>query len=454
MATGEKIRATGDSVVLNPDSFIEGSAGLRRTATDLIDGVGLFGSTHGQATWRAEVIQELQSDNTQIFNPQLPPDIEWNEKHAPPEAEALTSFSVIVFRLENKHLSDGSLGSIGEIGMAMTSALLRGQKIIISKEKDFGKSLTLPEAVNQYAALENWITRLSAQYIDNLQEHTGDDLKELSTILRKAMKNQRENPIKPCQKVEPANHVIDSIVVGGSAGGATVQGKLRVSAFRDKMMELVRKSDVSEDKIVNLSAEKFGNSYRAIFSKKDIVVNNKFREAVFGLQSAEINEKQNADLVAWPILKDGVSMASVAETGMLMFQHLADGKHMILLMEKFDQMAYLHEKFIDQQVALRKLISENHTELLGEFESIVAGQSSLTFKELRSAFGNIDELKNEFMVADSANRVRNLARAHLERLVNFQNQAVASGKIDAPSFLVAQDREEFMYMLSEALKKK
>ncbi|MEM7343454.1 MAG: hypothetical protein AAF485_04370, partial [Chloroflexota bacterium] len=108
------------NLVITPALWRDQASRLEKTPTGLLNLVGWYGSTHASAMWRkdATFLKVFNENNVIGFDPQID---DWDPSFAAIEAEVLATASVIVLRLENNELMNGSLGSIAEIGMALVS---------------------------------------------------------------------------------------------------------------------------------------------------------------------------------------------------------------------------------------------------------------------------------------------------------------------------------------------
>jgi len=179
-------------VVITPRSWRQQTAGLHPTSAGLLNLVGWFGSTHAVAQWRKDkqFLRVFQNNEVMGFDPQVD---DWDPSYAAIEAEVLAHASVMVIRLENNELLNGSLGSIAEIGLALTSAALRGQIVIISIEDNLLTTLNEPGAIAQYMMLELSLEHLEKQpeLARFLRIHRGDDLAALADLTCRAVQQQR-----------------------------------------------------------------------------------------------------------------------------------------------------------------------------------------------------------------------------------------------------------------------
>jgi hypothetical protein len=102
-------------LIITPATWPSQKDKFATTPANLLNLVGWYGSTHALAMWRkaAEFLAVFQAEHIPGFDPQVE---RWEPSFAAVEAEVLATASVIIMRLENKELLNGSLGSIAEIG--------------------------------------------------------------------------------------------------------------------------------------------------------------------------------------------------------------------------------------------------------------------------------------------------------------------------------------------------
>lgn len=142
------------NIVVTPATWRERVKQLKKTSIGLLNVVGWYGSTHQQAMWRKapEFLDVFREEQVIGFDPQID---DWTPSFIEIEAEVLAKAAVLIIRLENNELLNGSLGSIAEIGMALASAALRGQIVIVSIEDTILTSLAESGAIAQYEDLAN-----------------------------------------------------------------------------------------------------------------------------------------------------------------------------------------------------------------------------------------------------------------------------------------------------------
>src|SRR5262245_38802118 len=178
MATEEK-----PDLVITPATWEPQKERLERTASNLLNLVGWYGSTHASAMWRKapEFLAPFYEKGIIGFDPQLD---DWHPSFAQVEADVFAAASVILIRLENNELLNGSLGSIAEIGLALTSAVLRGQVVIVSIEEGLLVSLSDSGAIAQYMLLEMYLENIdkNEDLSSFLWVHRGDNLKTLAEM--------------------------------------------------------------------------------------------------------------------------------------------------------------------------------------------------------------------------------------------------------------------------------
>jgi hypothetical protein len=165
--------------------------------------------------WRKDYdfLRVFKSSEIVGFDPQVD---EWEPTYANIEAAVLAKASVVVIRIENNELLNGSLGSIAEIGMALASAALRGQIVIVSIEDDLVTTLNEPGAIAQYMMLE-----LSLEHLDRIADltrflrvHRGNDLRELAQISCRAVEEQKQGCI---ERVDYAEFLRETLCWGNTA---------------------------------------------------------------------------------------------------------------------------------------------------------------------------------------------------------------------------------------------
>lgn len=226
----------------------QSASGVRVLENGLLDMVALLGSTHFRANWREEkVMPDLAAQGLPHYTPRMK---DWNyELHPHAESLALSRAAVLVINIENRHLKDGSLGTMVEIGMAALSAALNGQKVIICFEKDLQKSLEEPGAVAQYRALRENLRHAQKLFPNLITLVREGDLDHFDQTIHEAMQTQR-NPETSGQKIGrstierhealKAERMADPLafdVFGGSSGTFSKRADV-VESFTQEQQQL------------------------------------------------------------------------------------------------------------------------------------------------------------------------------------------------------------------------
>src|SRR5262245_54617 len=96
-------------LIITPATWEHQKARLGHTATGLLNLVGWYGSTHASAMWRKAPVflAPFCEKGVAGFDPQID---DWRPSFTQIEAEVAATASVILIRLENNELLNGSLG--------------------------------------------------------------------------------------------------------------------------------------------------------------------------------------------------------------------------------------------------------------------------------------------------------------------------------------------------------
>ena len=422
-------------VVITPATWKQRVDTLEKTPTNLRNLVGWFGSTHALAMWRKayEFLDVFRGMDVTGFDPQIDG---WEEFYIAIEAEAMATASVIIIRLENNELLNGSLGSIAEIGMALTSAALRGQVVIVSIEENLLNTLNGPGAIAQYLMAEMSLETLErtpnlAQY---LRIHRGDDLQELAILACTTAQKQMETPQMGvnydeflARKRRRRQNYPFRVLLGGSGGPYSEEYE---EVFRNKKQVLLT-GFRPEDQIKILSEGAIAEAWKIPYSSIDNV------GVTLTTRTIETEFKHEADVLMLPIIAEGASKAAATEIGWLLLNSLNTGQSIRIIMESFDPVDYMRHKLqtvnIDNcadekcmRVALRQagvsaviLATAVQREIFETFEIFTelmhSDNHNPTIKQLKkSLLGRTDV----FQQADNIRRVRALVQAHLEELVS------------------------------------
>ncbi|GIK43490.1 MAG: hypothetical protein BroJett011_73230 [Chloroflexota bacterium] len=426
---------TPSDLVITPATWPSQKAKLEKTPTHLLNLVGWYGSTHAAAMWRkaAEFLAIFRQTGMPGFDPQIEG---WDPAYAAVEAEVLADAAVIIIRLENHELVNGSLGSIAEVGLALTSAALRGQVVIVSIEDNLLASLNDPGAVAQYMILEMFMEEIDSNPIFSrfLQLHRGDDLAELAHLACIAARQQMEaahagldfNDYLAKKSQRQQNYPL-RVLVGGSGGPY-------VEDYQDSFQK----------KIKRLAAPYTGEGYAlsilsegAVAEAWDIPYHSPnplaTGLAMRTLLSIELESKKGADKLLLPIVAEAGSKAAATEIGFLLLFALTTGQDISIFLEPFDPLDfirhYLHQVEIKanaDEKSMRATLDDAgvpHAVLTAAAQAEVAETCTLiqalrrgetaTFKQIKQSLLGRTEA---FQAADNARRVRVLVQAHLEKL--------------------------------------
>ncbi len=421
-------------MVITPATWNRRIEALEKTPTGLLNLVGWYGSTHTSAMWRKTYgfLNVFQGIGVIGFDPQLD---DWDPSFAAIEAEVLATASVIIIRLENNELLNGSLGSIAEIGVALTSAALRGQIVIISLEEGLLTSLNEPGAIAQYMMVEMTLENLekNPEVARNLRIHRGDDLQELAILACQAAKAQMETPQTHLyfddflKKKERRSHNYPfRVLLGGSGGPYT---KLYKDRFLQKKQALVA-AYRDEDQIKILSEGAIADAWKIPYGSID---NIGVALTTRTLLSIETEFKHEADVLLLPIMSEAASKAASTEIGLLLLYALTTGQDVKIFLEPFDPVDYIYHQLkdvdiqncIDERCMRESLrlagvsatilsiaVQEEVFETFGIFKALMHGNHP-TYKEVKNSLLGKTAA---FHKADNIRRVRTLVEAHLERL--------------------------------------
>jgi hypothetical protein len=397
--------------------------------------VGWYGSTHAAAMWRKN--RDFLAVFEQAHVPGFDPQIEgWEPAYAVVEAEVLATASVIVIRLENNELINGSLGSIAETGLALTSAALRGQVVIVSLEDDLVTSLTDPGAIAQYMLLEMFLEDVTK--IQNLPAylliHRGDDLVGLATLAVEAAQQQNKIGLPGLnfneflrKRDRRSQNYPRRVVLGGSGGPYSQSYQPR---FEHKKQQLLLPYQSDAFRVQSLSDGPIAQAWSIPYSSTQQMA---VALAMRTLLSIELELKREADLLLLPLMAEAESKAAATEIGFLLLYALIEGQQVNLYLEPFNPVDYIHQqlKEVDMPVEADEKSMRRALQQAGVTDSILAlaTQSEVkqtyavfqglhqvelpTFKQIRQSLLGQTEVFNN---ADNIRRVRALVEAHLQRL--------------------------------------
>lgn len=415
---------------ISPATWPERKQSLTRNANDLYNLLGEYGSSHASATWRKDPAfnRGLGQEVSVAFDPQVD---DWDESYKDHEAEVMANASVVLFRLENKDLQNAGSASIAEIGIAAVSAVAKGQKLIVSFEEDFVKSLYEDPALQaQFASLEVMIDNLSKLYPNNIVFHRGDDLEGLGKMAADALKNQRENPLAPFdfKDYQTAEQLMLEkehyhVVMTGSSKAHTpsLEGEFEAerASIRDNFESI---DDLSyRDLTTGAIAQAWDTVYQLTGE-----AGARAKQALF---TVEMDEKMKASMLVVPVHGKALTKAGSAEIGWFLLNSLRTGQKVAVMMEHFDADAYLtgqikalnlptndsvafRQALIDQNLLTQSQVDQLGPDELGTIQAAFANDT-VNVKSLRKTVFASTQLWRD---ADNTARTRTLVEAHLKLL--------------------------------------
>ena len=423
------------NLVITPATWKQTIDTLERTPSQLLNVVGWYGSTHASAMWRKDdfFLNIFEKEGVRGFDPQTN---DWDPAYSKIEAEVLATASVVVIRLENNELLNGSLGSVAEIGLALTSAALRGQIVIVSIEEGLLTSLNEPGAIAQYMMLEMSLENIEA--IDRLagllRIHRGDDLKELAVMCCEAaqqqmVQNQQGLPYTEFleKRVRRRQNYPRRVLIGGSGGA---YDEIHQETFKRKRNALAAAYYAKGQPVKILSEGAIAKAWQIPYGSVD---NLGVALATRTLLSIETEYKREADVLLLPLMSEASSKAAATEIGFLLLYALTSGQDVKIFLEPFDPVDYIRCQLDDVNIEdcgsekkIRMALNE-----AGVADNILAlavkDEVIATFRLFQTMMhGDLPSLKQvkqsllgkteAFNSADNIRRVRVLVQAHLERL--------------------------------------
>lgn len=424
-------------MVITPDKWISAKGSLPVTATGLYQLAGWFGSTHAEAQWRKEpaFLSVFRDRQISGFDPQVD---DWNPAYSTIEAEVMATAAVIVIRLENNELINGSLGSIAEIGLALTSAALRGQVVVISIEEGLLTSLNEPGAIAQYMIIEMFLEEWekSPEVPGLLHIHRGDDLAALAQLacyateqqkfkaqpyldfnlyLKKNDRRQRNFPLR--------------VVMGGSGGP---YAKAHNDAFQQKKRVLLAPYRAEGQFVKVLSEGAVADAWKIPYGSVDHIG---VALATRTLLSIEHEYKREADVLLMPLMSESASNGAATEVGVLLLSALTTGQRIKIYLEPFDPVDFIKHQL--EWAAVNNHHPETEKGMRLALKKAGVGDALLATAvkpEIEEAFGllaqmmngtspSLRQIKSSLLGktpvvghADNIRRVRALVQAHLEVL--------------------------------------
>ncbi|MBI1880007.1 MAG: hypothetical protein HYR94_17615 [Chloroflexi bacterium] len=422
-------------LIITPATWPSQKGNLDQTPTDLLNLVGWYGSTHTAALWRkaGDFWTVFQKEGMPGFDPQID---SWDPAYAEIEAEIMATASVIIIRLENNELLNGSLGSIAEVGLALASAALRGQVVIVSIEEGLLTSLNDPGAIAQYMILELFLEEIEENQALSglLQIHRGDDLHELAQMACAAAQKQRDRGLAglsfgnfQAQKNRRQQNYPLRVLLGGSGGP---YAEAHRDTFNQKKKRLTAPYAGEGFVVKILSEGAVAEAWNIPYGSHDPLSAGL---ATRTLLAIELESKKEADCLLLPLMAEAGSKAAATEIGFLLLYALTTGQDIHIFLEPFDPVDFIRHQLNEVEVkpdadeksmrtALRQagvpdvvLATAIQTEISATSKLIkaLAQDHSPTFKQVKQSLLGQTEA---FQAADTIRRVRVLVQAHLVKL--------------------------------------
>jgi hypothetical protein len=251
-----------------------------------------------------------------------------------------------------------------ELGIALLSAKLNGQRVVISLEANIEQTLKESGALAQYIALENALVDAQRLYPGLVTVQRGGTLEQFNTAVKTAVEDQRDEAkaMKPevQQLKEYSKRRVQRLqqtglmkVFGGSSAPfsrtntdikdsfATEQDRIKevwgrdVFALNQGLVKMAWDGDpVTGDGVGALP-------YDAALEQRVA----RLRWAA----SMESGIKRNADVLIWSIQDEAVSKAAITEIGFLLLNAMETGQLAMILLEPFNADLYVNTVFIERR---------------------------------------------------------------------------------------------------------
>lgn len=422
-------------LVVTPATWPSQKDRLDKTPTNLLNLVGWYGSTHAAAMWRkaGEFLAVFKEEDIPGFDPQIEG---WDPSYAAVEAEVLADAAVIIIRLENHELLNGSLGSIAEVGLALTSAALRGQRVIVSIEDSLLTSLNDPGAIAQYMILEMFMDEIDTDPVLSrfLQLHRGNDLAELARLACIAARQQMNEAQASLnfydflvKKNRRRQNYPLRVLLGGSGGP---YAETHRAMFEQKKKRLAAPYTGEGHVLRILSEGAMAEAWNIPYSNSEPL---SVGLAMRTLLAVELESKKEADRLLLPIMAEASSKAGATEIGFLLLFALTTGQDISVFLEPFDPVDYirhwlnqveikadadeksmravLYRAGVDPAI-LAMAVQGEVAETYALIQALLQGEMP-SFKQVKQSLLGQTEA---FHAADNIRRVRVLVQAHLEKL--------------------------------------
>lgn len=283
IAVGENMDTSAEVELYRP-RIIEADPSRLKPVVALM---GTCGSP--ESTWRSEIfIPKLTNRNLAYFNPQLPAGT-WTPEMAKIESENMATDEVLVFPISAE--SHG-YASMAETGLAMLSALLRGQKLGIFVEKTEEMSAQDLHVRNIFM---DFADRLHKDYPVFHYESSMEDLADWAAIISQERQSARGSKISERRTVElPATDARQMVAVFGTSS--------KDGAWKQSMRDAFEAAKID-----------YFDSYRGDWqAERDLPV--------------EFEHKVGDEVLLQYITGETESLGSLAEVGLLALSAFIRGK--------------------------------------------------------------------------------------------------------------------------------
>lgn len=407
---------------------------LQEASNSTLDYTSLFGSTWeslkdtGREGWRERwALKALHEAGIITYNPWSP---EWKDTDAKSEALAMATASVLALRIENSDIKDGSLGSMLELSIAIYSAMMRGQRVVVSIEEGIEKSLTDPGARAQLASLKESLE-------EAMREHPGyitreDNIERFLAAVKLAAAQQKDEnkammPILPEQLYDfySQRHEIISapqvkVLFGGSGDAFTKDAETvaDLDAFRQDIEAIFADKNHFESTALYRGIHRAPWDAAYASGKEE-----DFRDA----HRKEKGIKKDAGVVINMVTAQSRGMGFLNEIGTGLSDALESGQPYALLLEDFDADLYVHTALAEKSEEVnaemlgvlrqnKQLKPEAITEAIEIMYLLKNNPGELTFSRLKKS--QVFKETAQFRVIDNTRRVRVIAQEQMRNLAS------------------------------------
>jgi hypothetical protein len=386
----------------------------------LVDGVFLMGGT--TTPWRDKVIDSvLTADGRVSYNPMMN---NWNpELHPKAESLGMEKLSVLGIYVDlDKNKENVGLGSLFEIGIAIYSARLRGQRVVVAFAEGYENNLTEPGARAQYMLMKQALERVASQNPDLVTYMSDAKIEDFGNEVIKKLDEQRdiETQGKPITREallewsdKRRERIVSSdgnVVIGGSSkaysealGDGYTKDQIRIEETLSYYKNIIRLN-------AGENAENWDHAYETGEYEDFIKV-----------VSGESDLKTDAMMLLWMIKAESLSKGAAGEIGFMLLNALENPQQFCLLLEPFDWRGLARERMPELEAQLGRSLDEVG---LGEWRKMEAVKSHKDFEEM-----------------DGVIRVRSIASAQLNKLLELRNEVLGATGVEL--FAFARDLTDY-----------